>query len=91
MKIKLKDLAEVLGRDTLVNVEIRRETDKSPSGYEILSAAEDSSMLDAVPYVSDVCGDMEVVQVYPVVFAGERRPSLVIWVKKEGEERKDEA
>ena len=72
--MKLKELASVLAEDACRSAEVRMETNTRNSGYDILCQG-----VDSLTY-----GDKEIDLVYPVMFNGERHPSIVIWVKSNG-------
>lgn len=70
----LSELSAVLTDEARRSAEVRQES-KSRGGFDILCQGAGSS----------VYGDKEVDLVYPIVFNGEERPSLMIWVRgKEG-------
>lgn len=69
--MKLNDLYRVLSEDTKISAEVRQERNTTKIGYEVLSCGRSSKLV----------GRKEVCQIYPVVFEGEKHPSLVIWVK----------
>ena len=73
--MKLKELSKVLSDDARRNAEVRMETKSKISGYDIVCQGAGSR----------IHGDKEIVTVYPIVFNGERRPSLIIWVKNASE------
>lgn len=70
----LSELSAVLTDEARMGAEVRQES-KSRGGFDILCQGAGSS----------VYGDKEVDRMYPIVFNGEKSPSLMIWVRdKEG-------